>query len=184
MDTQASEGVYLGQRTVSGEYLVGSAEGVLRPRTVYRVPLETRWKDNLSLVTGLPWKHNAEHEVGEEVMLDAYMPEHSPTPVGSPLPPVTLGGNDEGAEEVLCETKGLRPAANGIGWTPGCKGCDSISGKHTTQLAHNEDCRLGVIEKTKSNPVTAARINSTRLREDEYWSKTLEEEKEKEKKLK
>ena len=74
MDTQTSEGIYLGQRTVSGEYLVGSAEGVFRPRTVYRVPSENRWSDNLSLVTGLPWKHNAEHEVGEEVMLDVYMP--------------------------------------------------------------------------------------------------------------
>ena len=55
MDTQTSEGVYLGQRTVSGEYLVGSAEGVVRPRTVYRAPLGNRWKDNLSPVTGLPW---------------------------------------------------------------------------------------------------------------------------------
>ena len=42
MDTQTSEGVYLGQRTVSGEHLVGSAEGVFRPRTVYRVPLEKK----------------------------------------------------------------------------------------------------------------------------------------------
>ena len=89
MDTQTSEGIYLGQRTVSGEYLVGSAGWVFRPRTVYRVPSEKRCSDNLSLVTGLPWKHNAEHEEGEEVMLDTYMPEPSPTPAGSPLPPVT-----------------------------------------------------------------------------------------------
>ena len=81
MDTQTSEGIYLGQRTVSGECLVGSAEGVFRPRTVYRVPLENRWKENLSLANGLPWKPNAEHEVGEEVVLDAYMPEPSPTPI-------------------------------------------------------------------------------------------------------
>ena len=71
MDNQTSKGIYLGQRTVSGEYLVGSTEGVFRPRTVYRVPAGERWSENLSLVTGLPWKHNAEHEVGEEVMLDA-----------------------------------------------------------------------------------------------------------------
>ena len=38
MDTRTSKGIYLGQRTVSGEHLVGSAEGVFRPRTVYRVP--------------------------------------------------------------------------------------------------------------------------------------------------
>ena len=75
MDSQTSEGVYLGQRTVSGECLVGSAEGFFRPRTVYRIPVETRWKENLSLATGLPWKPNAEHEAGEEVILDSYTPE-------------------------------------------------------------------------------------------------------------
>ena len=84
MDTQTSEGIYLGQRTVSGEYLVGSAEGVFRPRTVYRAPVEESWSESLSLVTGLPWKHSAEHEVGEEVMLDAYVPEPSPTPLVRP----------------------------------------------------------------------------------------------------
>ena len=52
----------------------------------------------------------------------------------------------------------------------------SISGNYKTQLAHSEDCRLRVIDKTKSNPVTAARIKATRLREDEWFSKTLEEE--------
>ena len=128
MDTQTSEGVYLGQRAAPGEYLVGSAEGVFRPRTVYRAPLENRWKDNLSLVTGLPWKHNAEHEVGEEVMLDAYIPEPSPTPVGSPLPPVTLEETTRVPKKFYVKQWGLDPAANGIGWTPECKGCESIAG--------------------------------------------------------
>jgi len=77
MDTQTSEGIYFGQRTVSGECLVGSAEGVFRPRTVYRIPEEFRWKDNLSLAKGLPWKLNAAHDEGEEVILDTHVPEPS-----------------------------------------------------------------------------------------------------------
>ena len=89
MGTQTSEGIYLGQRTVSGECLVGSSEGAFRSRTVYRVPVENRWKENLSLAKGLPWKHNAEHEAGEEVILDAYMPEPSVALKGTPLAPVT-----------------------------------------------------------------------------------------------
>ena len=80
MDTQTSEGIYLGQRTVSGECLVGSAEGVFRPRTVYRIPEENRWKDNLSLAKGLPWKLNAAHDEGEEVILDTYVLEPSEKP--------------------------------------------------------------------------------------------------------
>ena len=46
---------------------------------------EERLNDNLSLVIGLPWKHNAEHEVGEEVRLDVNAPEPSSNPVGSPF---------------------------------------------------------------------------------------------------
>ena len=51
MDSDWTEGVFLGQRTVSGEYLVGSTSGVFRPRTVRKVPLEQRWVGNLSLIT-------------------------------------------------------------------------------------------------------------------------------------
>ena len=87
MDSDWLEGVFLGQRTVSGEYLVGAKEGVFRPRTVRRVPVEKRWEDNLSFVTGVPWKHNTKHEAGEEVMLDAEPPVPSLKPVCSPLPP-------------------------------------------------------------------------------------------------
>ena len=84
MDTQTSEGIYLGQRTVSGECLVGSLVGVFRPRTVYRIPEENRWKDNLSMAKGLPWKFDPED--GEDAALDTYMPEPSTKPAGAPLP--------------------------------------------------------------------------------------------------
>ena len=175
MDSQTSEGIYLGQRTVSGECLVGSSEGVFRPRTVYRVPVENRWKENLSLAKGLPWKLNAEHEAGEEVILDTYMPEPSPKPKGTPLPPVTLEEKLKKAKQFYVKQKDLDPAQAGLGWTPGCKGCESIAGKHPTQVAHSDECRLRVIEKTKSNPVTAARLKASELREKEYHAKKLEE---------
>ena len=47
MDSDWTEGIFLGQRTVSGEYLVGSISGVFRPWTVRRTPLEQRLVDNL-----------------------------------------------------------------------------------------------------------------------------------------
>ena len=144
----------MGQRTVSGEYLVGSAEGVFRPRTVYRVPAEERWNDNLSLVTGLR----------EEVMLDAYAPEPSPNPVGSPLHPRAVEEPMKVVQRFYVETRGLDPSGGGIGWTAGCKGCESISRGDRTQLAHSKDCRMRVIEKTASNPTTAARLKATRGR--------------------
>ena len=175
LDTQTSEGIYLGQRTVSGECLVGSAEGVFRPRTVYRIPEEDRWKDNLSLAKGLPWKLNAAHDEGEEVILDTYAPEPSEKPTGVPLPPVPVEEKLKKAKQFYVKKKDLDHAQDGLGWTPGCRGCESIAGKHATQLAHSDECGLRVIEKTKSNPVTAARVKASEQREREHYSRTLEE---------
>ena len=47
MDSDWHDGVFLELRTVCGEYLVGAKEGVFRPRTVRRVPVENRWADYL-----------------------------------------------------------------------------------------------------------------------------------------
>ena len=98
---------------MSGGYLVGSADGVCRPRTVYRVPAEERCNDNLSLVTGLHWKHNAENEVGEEAMLDVYAPEPSSNPIGSPLLPRTLEEPMKVVKRFYVKTRELDPSSGG-----------------------------------------------------------------------
>ena len=75
------------------------------------------------------------------------------------------------------KTRDLDPAAGGMGWTPGCKGCESISRGVKTQVAHSDECRARVIERTGSRPEIAARIKATREREDEWLAKQLETEK-------
>ena len=80
-------------------------------------------------------------------------------------PPVTLEEKLKKAKQFYVKQKDLDPAQSGLGWTPGCKGCESIAGKHATQLAHSDECRLRVIEKTRSDPVTSARIKASVLRE-------------------
>ena len=57
------------------------------------------------MVTGLTWKCNAEHEVGEEVMLDAYAPEPSSTPNWFALTSKGTGRIDEGSGEILRKDK-------------------------------------------------------------------------------
>ena len=103
---------------------MGSSAGTFRPRTVYRIPEEKRWADNLSLAKGLPWKFDAE-EV-EDAALDTYMPEPSAKPTGVPLPPMTLEEQLKKAKQFYVKQKDLDPAQDGLGWTPGCKGCESI----------------------------------------------------------
>ena len=130
---------------------MGSKEGVFRPRTIARVPAETRWVDNLSFVTGLPWKHNVNHEVGEEVMLDTNAPEPSYTPVCSPLPPRMLEEPMKDVRGFYVKIPDLDPASGGRGFADGCKGCAAIiSGK--TRVGHEDHCRLRVIETASTNP--------------------------------
>ena len=151
MDSAWKEGVFLGQRTVSGEYLVGTKEGVFRPRTIARVPAQKRWIDNLSFVTGLPWKHNASHEVGEEVMLDIEPPEPSFTPVCSPLPPRMLDEPMKNLRGFYVKIPDLDPAGGGIGFTDGCKGCKAIIyGK--SRVGHDNHCRHRVVLTASTNP--------------------------------
>ena len=53
MDSAWKHVIFLGQRTLSGEYMVGTMDGVVRPRTIHRRPVEERWKNNLEYATGL-----------------------------------------------------------------------------------------------------------------------------------
>ena len=62
MDSDWKHGVFLGQRALSGEYMVGPPDGICRPRSIHRRPEEKRWEDVLSLVVGLPWKLSKNHD--------------------------------------------------------------------------------------------------------------------------
>ena len=174
MDSAWKEGIFLGLRTVSGEYLVGSKEGVFRPRTVARVPIEKRWIDNLSFVTGLPWKHNTKHEAGEEVMLDAEPPAPSLTPVCSPLPPRILEEPFmKDLRQFYVKAPDLDPGGGGIGFTDGCKGCKAIIyGK--SRVGHDNHCRHRVIETASTNPQVAARVKVAIDRDVRWHAKKLE----------
>ena len=58
---------------------MGTADGVLRTRTVRRRPEEQRWtSDCLDVVGGLPWKPNPSDDLGGEVMPAIDMPMAEP----------------------------------------------------------------------------------------------------------
>ena len=133
MDSDWSEGVFLGQRSVSGEYLVGSPSGVYRPRTVRRVPFEQRWVGNLSMISCLPWKHNSRHEAGEEVLLSEEPPTPSMTLEVTPLPPRSpQDPKIRDVRQFYVKQYDLDPDDGGIGRTEGCPGCKSIVVQHGT----------------------------------------------------
>ena len=67
-----SEGIYLGVKASSGEFMIGTARGVWTTRTVRRRPIEDRWSPaSAKLVGGVPWFEKREdlEESDEETEL-------------------------------------------------------------------------------------------------------------------
>ena len=177
LDAGGHGGVFLGQRTLSGEYIVGTSEGTIRPRTVHRVPVEKRWIDNLKFVSGLPWKLNKDHDGDSEVFLNMDPPEPSMQPKTSPLPPTMMEEPVHApARRFYVTARDVDPASGGLGFMPGCPGCVAIINGATRSVAHSETCRLRAMEQATTNQSVAATVKATRARDVGYHAKRLETE--------
>ena len=59
-DTRWFEGVFLGFKGLTNEFLIGTPDGVKAVRTIRRKPIQDRWDiEALNNFKGLPWKHKA-----------------------------------------------------------------------------------------------------------------------------
>lgn len=81
VDSERKHGIF-SRQTLSGEYIVGTMEEVLRPRAIHRRPVEERWKNNLEYGAGLPWILKKEDDGDAEDFLDENAPEPSREPHG------------------------------------------------------------------------------------------------------
>lgn len=126
MDSDWHHGVFLGQRALFGEHVVGTPDGICRPRTIHRRPVEKRWEDVLSLVAGQPWKLSKAHDGDAEVFLGETPPEPSSSPAVSPLPPIITEEPIGKVRNFYVYSGDVDPAAGGFGFTPGCDGCKAI----------------------------------------------------------
>ena len=69
LDSLWSDGVFLGYRSMSGEVIVGTKDGVFKSRTVRRRAFEHRWeKASLDMVGGVPWRTSPDRDEAEDVM--------------------------------------------------------------------------------------------------------------------
>ena len=51
------DGVYLGIKGTTGEFIVADAGGIRRTRTIQRKPVDDRWKEDvLAIVRDVPWR--------------------------------------------------------------------------------------------------------------------------------
>ena len=110
MDSDWRHVVFLGQRSLSGEYMVGTPDGVCRPRSIHRRPQERRWGDVLSCIVGLPWKLSKDHDGDKEVFLDEDPGDPSPSPTVSPLPPIIMEEPVEKIRNFYVTSKDVDPS--------------------------------------------------------------------------
>jgi hypothetical protein len=58
-----NDGIFLGIKGTTGEFIIGHGLGIKRTRTIQRKPFEKRWgAENLKMVAGVPWRTSEEDE--------------------------------------------------------------------------------------------------------------------------
>ena len=130
MDTRLLEGIFLGVKRKTSEYLIGTPSGVFRARNVYRRALQERWdRSYMDSIVGSPWQ------------MKPLTDSDSNTQVPRALTDPGTGGDHQGMDIVPRRAKITRADLTNYGYTPGCKGCESIQlGK--PQRLHSEECSV------------------------------------------
>ena len=74
------EGVFLGVKARTGEFVVGDAKGIWKTRTIQRTPTGSRWdQKNAELIIGVPWNtgENDEKADGDKLEVIKLNPEEA-----------------------------------------------------------------------------------------------------------
>ena len=82
-DVLMGDGIFLGVKALSGEFIVGTKDGIWKTRTMHRKPYEERWdEEDLGKITGVPWRTSDDDDEVD----------------GEKLPAVERSMNEEGTE--------------------------------------------------------------------------------------
>ena len=118
LDTVWRDGYFAGYRTLSGETIISTKEGIYRTRTVRRVPENVRWDAKIyEEFVFTPWKVNSTADEATQVMKDENPPMPSSSPQVSMEPPAVAAG-PEVPRKMYIKTEDV----NKHGYTPGCPG--------------------------------------------------------------
>ena len=127
------DGIFLGIKATTGEFMIGDKIGVHRTRTIQRKPIEERWKpENLEFVGGVPWR----------------VSDDDPKTDGEPMQAVKLPEEERKRMADEMQWREKAPKAFGItkedlekhGYTKRCPGCLAVI-RSTTRQKHTPACR-------------------------------------------
>ena len=160
------EGVFLGVKGRTGEFIIGDAKGVWKTRTLQRTPAGTRWaRSNAELVKGVPWKTRDDDDKadGDEMEAIKLDPEEVPADHGRreqfgdiPVPRRVKIGKDD---------------LQMHGYSAKCDGCRAIMAGRP-QKPHSEECRRRMERLMRENP----KMKKARKRMDDFFDKVGEQQ--------
>ena len=166
LDSLWSDGVFLGYRSVSGEIVVGTQDGVFKTRTVRRKAFEHRWqRDNLDMVGGVPWRTAPAEDEEQDVM--------PAVDIRMELPDVEVPRPPEGETRPIPRRLYIRTQdIERHGATVNCKGCvATLRGQRG--IPHTEACRKRLTDEIEQCD-EGDRVKCARRREIEFYEHALQ----------
>ena len=127
------EGIFVGVRYSSGEYLIATEEGVRKVRGIRRLGTdEERWdKKRLETMKGTPWEPIPGREgidFKSRISMDHEGIQERP-----------IHGEDKDSSLRRCKI--FKKDFEKYGYTTGCRGCEALISNATRAINHNEACR-------------------------------------------
>ena len=158
-------GVFLGVKGVSGELIIGTAQGIWRTRTVRRKPAEERWElDALAGLKGVPW--NMSGEETEETQDDGVI-------VPKPVERDAREDEQHVREEISAPRafNSKREDYEKHGYTRSCPGCRAML-TGTSRQKHTAACRARMEKELQAD----ARVKAAKRRRSEFADKAADRE--------
>ena len=160
LQAMLKEGMFLGRTHSSGENIIGTPDGIVKARDVYRRTASERYDvEMLKTISGTPWKMTTVRDVEAEEI-----PEFRVLPAGSRRPEEHA---DNIGEAMPRRVKLTREVMERFSYTPRCPGCINLRlGKY--HRAHNEECRSRVEELLRQDAQLRWRVEAASARQDAW----------------
>ena len=166
-EARMKEGFWLGVQTRSDEAIIGTADGVIKSRTVRRRPADRRWDgEGLLQVRGEPRRPAPGRE--DEEILPEDPGTAPPRPEQEVAPrawePILRPEKNEAQDDKPPRSWYIREAlTNKYGPTPGCPGCRAKRDRTKAQT-HSQACRTRIWGCVAAEPGETARLEREEAR--------------------
>ena len=164
-------GIFLGIRPRSGEVWVATEEGVMKARSVKRIPIDDRWNlDSIKWVKHVPWNRykddeDADGDIPEEKLANEQEAANRPYQPREVPSPVVIKMKTSAPREFQIR----KEDAEKHGYTRGCPGCSSWF-RGLGRQPHTDKCQSRFEELMKED----ARVKNARKRKEEFEEKVTE----------